>query len=77
MVNVFIHPNVDAYKARVVSGEVVSLKIESDRGDITICGDRASAETFHLIADIFNDAFAKKPEDHNASVEASLRYLSV
>lgn len=69
MVTVYIHPTVDAFKARVLVGESVSLKIESKAGDVIICGDKKSADALRMIADMFNDAFAPKPVEPDSAAE--------
>lgn len=61
MVSVYVHPLIDQAKARTLIGaESVSLKITTGSGEITICGNKENIEAFGMIADIFNDAFAKK-----------------
>ena len=63
MVSIYIHPTVDRVKARaVVTADTANLKFTMDGGEITVCGHQKNAEAFRMIADIFNDAFARKAE---------------
>ena len=64
MINVNIHPNTADATAKATSGAsgVNWLEIECGGSSVVFFCDAHQLEAFRMIADIFNDAFARKAE---------------
>ena len=64
MMNISIHPNNGASKAKATRGAsgVNWLEIECGGSSVVFFCDAHQLEAFRMIADIFNDAFARKAE---------------